>query len=64
MQFLRTAPIICIFLKIRYKLFFEVINVIEKEIKSNSEAKETKKNINQNQEHNVKKEALGPNTRR
>ena len=41
-----------------------MINVIEKEIKSNSEAKETKKNINQNQEHNVKKEALGPNTRR
>ena len=34
--------------------------MIEKEIKPNSEAKETKKNINQNQEHNVKK----ANTRR
>ena len=38
--------------------------MLEKEIKSNSEAKVTKKNINQNQEHNVKKEALGSNTRR
>ncbi len=31
--------------------------------KANTEAKITKKNFNQNQEHNVKKEALGPNTK-
>ncbi len=38
--------------------------MLEKEIKFKSEVKTTKKNINQNQEHNVKKEALGPNTKR
>lgn len=36
----------------------------EKEIKGNTEAKTTKRDFNQNQEHNVKKEALGPNTKR
>ena len=38
--------------------------MLEKEIKFKSGVKTTKKNINPNQGHNVKKEALGPNTKR
>lgn len=32
--------------------------------KANVDGRSTKRNINQNQGHNVKKEALGPNTKR
>lgn len=37
--------------------------MLEKQPKANTETKISKKDINQNQEHNVKKEALGPNTK-
>ena len=37
--------------------------MLEKQPKSNTEAKISKKDFNQNQEHNVKKVALGPNTK-
>lgn len=41
----------------------EVRNMLEKQPKANTETKISKKDFKQNQEHNVKKEALGPNTR-
>ncbi len=37
--------------------------MLKQQPKANTETKITKKNFHQNQEHNVKKEALGPNTK-
>lgn len=37
--------------------------MLEKQPKANTEAKISKKDLKQNQEHNVKKVALGPNTK-
>ncbi|MGN0613711.1 MAG: hypothetical protein ACI4JB_07390 [Porcipelethomonas sp.] len=42
----------------------EVIKMTDKEVSSDPDEKITGKSIDKNQDHNVRKEALGPNTRR